>query len=149
MKKNLILLLTVLFFITGACSQAESLQQKDEILTRGIVNSPIGRLSRHHASLKIDYIGYKLNSGESVYSQILELESKYADISLPNQKVNLEYIRKLKEFYLFIAGYSDKNCMSAAFLKEFNEHKIVIPDEQYVLLDEDLKVLLAVVNVFN
>ena len=149
MKKNLVLFFIMLFCVTCAYSQGESLQQKDEVLTRGIVNSPIGRLSRHHASLKIDYIDYKLNSGESVYSQILALEAKYGDSSLPNQKINLEYIKKLKDFYLFITSYPDKNTMSATFLKEFNENKIVIPDEQYSLLDDDLKILLSVVNVFN
>lgn len=125
------------------------MQQDDESLIRGVVNSPIGRLSRHHASLKLDYISSKLNKGQTVYSQILDLEKKYSADNAQNKEVNQKYIKQLKDFYMFIASYPDEDSMKAGFLQDFQAQKIVIPDSEYSMLDEDLKILLSVVNVFN
>ena len=50
---------------------------------------------------------------------------------------------------MFLASYSDEESMTAEFLRDFNNAKIVIPDEEYCLLDKDLRILLSVVNVFN
>ena len=50
---------------------------------------------------------------------------------------------------MFVASYPDEDSMKAGFLQEFESEHIVVPDDEYQLLDEDLKVLLSVVNVFN
>ena len=148
MKYLKILTLIIFFFcISYSASAVENgLQNDDENLIRGVINSPIGRLSRHHACLKIDYISYQIRSGKTVYSQILELENKYKN---EPDNVNSKYTEKLKDLYMFLASYNDEESMNAEFLQKFNEKKIVIPNEEYSLLDNDLRILLSVVNVFN
>ncbi len=148
MKRIIVaLLITCIPVMTLAVEN--KMQQDDESLIRGVVNSPIGRLSRHHASLKLDYISSKLNKGQTVYSQILDLEKKYSADNAQNKEVNQKYIKQLKDFYMFIASYPDEDSMKAGFLQDFQAQKIVIPDSEYSMLDEDLKILLSVVNVFN
>ena len=149
MKRILLLLILCLLTIPAVCAVENKMQLDDETLIRGIVNSEIGRLSRHHAALKMDYIEYKINNGKTTYSQILELEKKYKDDTSANAEINRKYIADIKSFYMFLASYPDEKSMSAEFLKDFNSRKILVPDNEYKLLDKDLKILLAVVNVFN
>lgn len=147
--KRIIVALLIMCIPVMTLAVENKMQQDDESLIRGVVNSPIGRLSRHHASLKLDYISSKLNKGQTVYSQILDLENKYSADNAQNKEVNQKYIKQLKDFYMFIASYPDEDSMKAGFLQDFQAQKIVIPDSEYSMLDEDLKILLSVVNVFN
>ena len=147
MKKIIIILLVLCLPVMTLA--ANNLQKDDENLIRGVVNSPIGRLSRHHASLKLDYISSKLHKGQTVYSQIIDLQNKYSGDGVQNKEINQKYIKQLKDFYMFVASYPDEDNMKAGFLQEFESERIVVPDDEYQLLDEDLKVLLSVVNVFN
>lgn len=147
--KRIIVALLIMCIPVMTLAVENKMQQDDESLIRGVVNSPIGRLSRHHASLKLDYISSKLNKGQTVYSQILDLEKKYSADNAQNKEVNQKYIKQLKDFYMFIASYPDEDSMKAGFLQDFHAQKIVIPDSEYSMLDEDLKILLSVVNVFN
>ncbi len=147
--KRIIVALLIMCIPVMTLAVENKMQQDDESLIRGVVNSPIGRLSRHHASLKLDYISSKLNKGQTVYSQILDLEKKYSADNAQNKEVNQKYIKQLKDFYMFIASYPDEDSMKAGFLQDFQAQKIVIPDSEYSMLDEDLKILLSVVNVFN
>ena len=147
MKKIIIVLMLLIAPVVAF--GANNLQQEDENLIRGVVNSPIGRLSRHHASWKMDYISAKLNKGQTVYSQIVALENKYSGTGVQNKEINQKYIKQLKDFYMFVASYPDEESMKGEFLQEFESERIVVPDEEYKLLDKDLKVLLSVVNVFN
>ncbi len=147
--KRIIVALLIMCIPVMTLAVENKMQQDDESLIRGVVNSPIGRLSQHHASLKLDYISSKLNKGQTVYSQILDLEKKYSADNAQNKEVNQKYIKQLKDFYMFIASYPDEDSMKAGFLQDFQAQKIVIPDSEYSMLDEDLKILLSVVNVFN
>lgn len=147
--KRIIVALLIMCIPVITLAVENKMQQDDESLIRGVVNSQIGRLSRHHASLKLDYISSKLNKGQTVYSQILDLEKKYSADNAQNKEVNQKYIKQLKDFYMFIASYPDEDSMKAGFLQDFQAQKIVIPDSEYSMLDEDLKILLSVVNVFN
>ena len=147
--KRIIVALLIMCIPVMTLAVENKMQQDDESLIRGVVNSPIGCLSRHHASLKLDYISSKLNKGQTVYSQILDLEKKYSADNAQNKEVNQKYIKQLKDFYMFIASYPDEDSMKAGFLQDFQAQKIVIPDSEYSMLDEDLKILLSVVNVFN
>lgn len=147
--KRIIVALLIMCIPVMTLAVENKMQQDDESLIRGVVNSQIGRLSRHHASLKLDYISSKLNKGQTVYSQILDLEKKYSADNAQNKEVNQKYIKQLKDFYMFIASYPDEDSMKAGFLQDFHAQKIVIPDSEYSMLDEDLKILLSVVNVFN
>lgn len=147
--KKIFLLLLLLCLPVNVLAVGNSMQQKDENLIKGVLNTPVGKISRHHAALKMDYIDYKLNKNDSVYSQLLALENKYSSSGIANKDINLKYIKELKDFYMFLVSYPDKESTNSAFLQEFNERRIVIPDEQYSLLDKDLKVLLSVVNVFD
>jgi len=147
MKKFLLVL--ILFCLPMVTLGVDnSLQREDENIIHGVINSPIGRLSRHYTSLKLDYISYKLNKGQTVYSQIVDLEKRLSDNS-ENNNLNIKYLKDLKNLYLFVVSYDDKETMSSAFLQEFNNRRIVINDNEYKLLDEDLKVLLSVVNVYD
>ncbi len=149
MKKILLLLVLCLITLPSVFAADNNLQKENDNLIRGIVNSEIGRLSRHHAAIKMDYIEYKINNGKTTYSQILELENKYKNNTTANAEINRKYIAELKSFYMFLASYPDEKSMSAEFLKDFNTRKIIIPDDEYKLLDEDFKILLSVLNVFN
>lgn len=144
-RKSLIVII-LCFTVYPVLSVENLLQQDDENLIRTVVDSPVGRLSRHHACLKTDYISYKIQSGKTVYSQILELEDKYKK---EQDGINFKYIKKLKDLYMFVACYDDENSMNAEFLREFNAAKIIIADDEYRILDKDLRILLSVVNVFN
>ena len=147
--KRIIVALLIMCIPVMTLAVENKMQQDDESLIRGVVNSPIGRLSRHHASLKLDYISSKLNKGQTVYSQILDLEKKYSADNAQNKEVNQKYIKQLKDFYMFIASYPDEDNIKTIYLQNFQTKKIVIPDSEYSMLDEDLKILLSVVNVFN
>lgn len=149
MKKILLLLVLCLITLPFVFAADNNLQKENDNLIRGIVNSEIGRLSRHHAAIKMDYIEYKINNGKTTYSQILELENKYKNDTSANAEINRKYIAELKSFYMFLASYPDEKSMSAEFLKDFNTRKIIISDDEYKLLDEDFKILLSVLNVFN
>lgn len=144
MKKFLVLL--ILFCLPLNASAIEKhLQAEQENLIRGVINSPIGRLSKHHAAIKLDYISYKIGMKQTVFSQIVALENKYAQ----TDNLNSKYIKKLKNLYMFVASYDDAQSMEAIFLQEFEQQKIVIPDEEYSQLDDELKILLSVVNVYR
>ena len=147
MKKFLFIL--VLFLVPlSAFPLGNSLQQEDENVIRGLLRTPVGSLSQHYAALKLDYINYKLNKEKTVFAQISDLEKKYADKN-PDTNINSKYLQNLKDLYFFVVSYDDNDTISTEFMREFNKRRIVVPDEEYRVMDEELKVLLSVVNVYN
>ena len=146
MRKFFIILL--LFCIpTLTLAVDNSLQKDDETVVHSVVTSPVGQIARHYATLKLDYINYKLGKSPTVYSQILELENSFNALS--ETDVNAKYLKQLKDLYLFVISYDEKNTTSNTFLQDFNARKVVVDNSEYALLDKRLKLLLSVVNVFN
>ena len=123
----------------------KSLQTEQENLIRGVINSPIGRLSKHHAAIKLDYISYKIGKEKTVFAQIITLENKYSQTN----DLNSKYIKKLKDLYMFVASYDDVKSTNAEFLQEFEQQRIIVPDEEYTQLDNELKILLSIINVYR
>lgn len=124
-------------------------QQKDEKILRAIINSDAGRLAKHHTSIKEDSYLYKNNDKNSVYYQILSLETKYKKKSDMQSKLNLSYVEKVKTLYLFLAEYPSDKAMSSEFLEEFNSKIIIIPDNEYDLIDEDVVMFISLINVYK
>ena len=145
--KKLLLISILLCIPTLTPAIDNTLQKDDETVIHSIVTSPIGQLSRHYATLKLDYINYKLEKSPTVYSQILDLENT-AD-TLANPDVNKKYLTQLKELYLFIVCFDEKSITNNTFLQAFNDKRITVDNNEYKQLDSRLKLLLSVVNVYN
>lgn len=149
MKKLLIILLVFCFAMPVYAEIKNERQKKDEIMLRGIINSDTGRLSKHQTAFKEDYDLYKNNDKSSIYSQILSLEKKYKTKVDESSKLNVVYVEKVKNLYLFLAEYPTDNAMTTKFVQEFNSKKIIIADEDYEKIDEDLAMLISLINVYK
>ena len=66
-----------------------------------------------------------------------------------HSKLNIEYVDKVKALYLYLAEYPADKAMSTKFLEEFNSKKIILPDSEYELVDEDLVMLIMLINVYK
>lgn len=150
MKKVLVLLviLSMALPVLSADIKNER-QKKDESVLRAIVNSDSGRLSKHHTSFREDYYLYKHKDKNSVFAQIVSLEKKYSKKTDAESKLNTEYLAKAKSLYLYLAEYPSDKALSSDFVKEFNSKLIVIPDEDYVKLDDDIVMLIELINVYK
>lgn len=149
MKKILLIFFSIFILISPCFAANNEKQMKDEILIRGIINSPAGRLSRHYVSFKEDYDLHKAGDKTSEFSTIIKLENKYAIKSDNNAKLNLEYTNKVKDLYLFLVNYPSDKTMTSKFVEEFDAKKITIPDNIYDSLDEDLVMLITLINVYK
>ncbi len=151
--KKLFLTLVIFTLLLSPCFAAEATnkrQLKDETLIRGIINSPSGRLSKHYISFREDYFLYNKNHDKSsIYYSIIELEEKYNKKKAENAEVNLEYITKAKDLYEFLVKYPSEKSMTSEFIKEFDAKKIIIPDNLYEKLDEDLVNYITLINVYK
>lgn len=149
MKKILLILIGVFILISPCFAANNEKQIKDERVIQGILNAPAGRLSRHYVSFKEDYGLYKSGDKTSIYYSIVKLEEKYTSKTDIKSKLNLEYIEKTKDLYKFLVNYPSDKSMSTKFVEEFEAKKIVIPDNIYDDLDEDLTMLITLINVYK
>ena len=149
MKKLLILLLIMCFALPVFAEITHEKQKKDEIMLRGIINSDAGRLSKHQTAFKEDYDMYKTNDKNSIYFQILSLEKKYYNKQDEVSRLDMAYLNKVKDLYIFLADYPSEKAMSSKFVQEFKDKKIIISDYDYDKLDEDLVMLISLVNVYK
>lgn len=150
MKKIFIVLVSMVLLLSP-CIAAETnkRQTKDENVIRGIINSPSGRLSKHYVSFREDYFLYNKGDKSSVYYSIVKLEEKYNKKNAKNAEVNLEYINKVKDLYEFLVKYPSDKSMTTGFVQEFDSRNIIIPDNVYDKLDEDLVTFITLVNVYK
>lgn len=150
MKKIYIILVSMVLLLSP-CIAAETNkhQTKDENVIRGIINSPSGRLSKHYVSFREDFFLYNKGDKSSVYYSIVKLEEKYNKKNAKNAEVNLEYINKVKDLYEFLVKYPSDKSMTTGFVEEFDSRKIIIPDNVYDKLDEDLVNLITLINVYK
>lgn len=146
MKK--ILLLFLLLILSCPCYANNSEQKEDEDFIREIINSPSARLSKHQLSLKQDYELSKNGNKQALYSQIEALELKYKNADDKNSKINYKYVEELKNLYLFVIETPYTNSFSVDFYNNFEQRKLIIPDKDYEKLDESLKELIPLVNVY-
>lgn len=150
MKKIFIVLTCILLTASNIfASECCQKQENDEVVIKGIINSPSGRLSKHYVSFKEDYNLYKSGDKTSIYSSLLKLEEKYNKKNDKNAEINLRYIQKTKELYEFLINYPSESTMSTIFVNEFDEKKILIPDSVYDTLDEDLITIITLINVYK
>lgn len=146
MKK--ILLLFLLLILSCPCYANNSQQKEDENFIREIINSPSARLSKHQLSLKQDYELSKNGNKQALYSQIEALELKYKNTDDKNSKINYKYVEELKNLYLFVIETPYTNSFSVDFYNNFEKRKLVIPNKDYEKLDESLKEIIPLVNVY-
>lgn len=149
MKKILLIIIGIFILITPCFAANNEKQIKDERVIQGILNSPAGRLSRHYVSFKEDYDLYKTGDKTSVYYSIIKLEEKYKNKTDIKSKLNIEYIESSKELYKFLVNYPSDKSMSTKFVEDFEAKKIVIPDNIYDDLDEDLTMMITLINVYK
>ncbi len=150
MKNFLILLVLLGLALPSFANEIKNERQiKDEVLLRAIVNSDTGRLSKHQTAFKEDYDLYKAGDKSSIYGQLLSLEKKYSNKTDMHSKLNIEYVDKVNALYLYLAEYPADKAMSTKFLEEFNSKKIILPDSEYELVDEDLVMLIMLINVYK
>lgn len=143
-----ILLLFLLLVLSCPCHANNSQQKEDEDFIREIINSPSARLSKHQLSLKQDYELSKNGNKQTLYSQIAALELKYKNADDKNSKINYKYVDELKNLYLFVIETPYTNSFSVDFYNNFEKRKLVIPNKDYEKLDESLKELIPLVNVY-
>lgn len=146
MKK--ILLLFLLLILSCPCYANNSQQKEDEDFIREIINSPSARLSKHQLSLKQDYELSKNGNKQALYSQIEALELKYKNADDKISKINYKYVEELKNLYLFVIEPPYTNSFSVDFYNNFEKRKLVIPNKDYEKLDESLKEIIPLVNVY-
>ena len=150
MKKIITLIFVFVLALPAFCADIKNEKQtKDEGLLRAIINSDAGRLSKHYTSFREDYFLYKQNDKNSIYSQIIALEKKYKKADNIQNKLNLSYLQKAKDMYLYLAEFPADKAMSFDFVKEFNAKKIIIPDSDYDLIDDDIVMLISLINVYK
>lgn len=145
MKKLLPLILALCLALPLYAETANEKQKKDESILRAIINSDAGRLSKHQTSIKEDYSDDK----NSIFTQLTSLEKKYKKDNDKKSQLNLSYIAKAKELYLYLAEYPSELTMVSDFIYEFNSKIITIPDTDYDSLDEDLIMIISVINVYK
>lgn len=143
-----ILLLFLLLVLSCPCHANNSQQKEDEDFIREIINSPSARLSKHQLSLKQDYELSKNGNKQTLYSQIAALELKYKNADDKNSKINYKYVDELKNLYMFVIETPYTNSFSVDFYNNFEKRKLVIPNKDYEKLDESLKELIPLVNVY-
>ena len=143
-----ILLLFLLLILSCPCYANNSQQKEDEDFIREIINSPSARLSKHQLSLKQDYELSKNGNKQALYSQIEALELKYKNADDKNSKINYKYVEELKNLYLFVIETPYTNSFSVDFYNNFEKSKLVIPNKDYEKLDESLKEIIPLVNVY-
>lgn len=150
MKKIFIIFTCLLMLCTNVLAADNcKKQEKDETVIRGIINSASGRLSKHYLSFKEDFELFNEGDKTSVYYSIIQLEQKYNKKNIQNAEINIEYINKAKNLYEFLVEYPSEKTMTTAFVEEFDNKKIIIPDEDYDKLDEDLVNLITLINVYK
>lgn len=143
-----ILLLFLLLILSCPCYANNSKQKEDEDYIRTIINSPSARLSKHQLSLKQDYELFKKGNKQALYSQIEALELKYKNADDKISKINYKYVEELKNLYLFVIETPYTNSFSIDFYNNFEKRKLIIPDKDYEKLDESLKDIIPLVNVY-
>lgn len=149
MKKLILLILCCSVICLQAYAEIQNTKQRaNDKIIQSIVNSPSGRISKHQTAFKEDYDLYNAGDKSSIFSLILKLENKYEKSKSDNADVNLEYIKKLKDFYMFLVKYPDEKTMSEEFVKEFSARKITVPDDVFDKLDEDLTLYISLINVY-
>lgn len=150
MKKILLLLLILTIALPAFCADVKNeKQKKDETVLRAIINSDSGRLSKHQTSFREDYYLYRHKDKNSVFAQIVALEKKYSKKDDASSKLNSDYLAKAKALYLYLAEYPSDKAVSTEFVKEFNSKLIIISDYDYVKLDDDITMLIALINVYK
>ena len=78
-----------------------------------------------------------------------QIEKKYKKGDDVKTKLNREYLQKTKDMYLYLAEYPADKSMSNDFVREFNSKKIIIPDFVYDMIDDDIVMLIALINVYK
>ncbi len=148
--KKLLPLILLLCLALPVCSEVTNeKQKKDDNILRGIINSDAGRLSKHQTSFKEDYSLFKRDDKNSIFMQLTSLEKKYKKKNDEKSQLNLSYIAKAKDLYLFLSEYPSELTMTSDFVNEFNSKIIFITDSDYDSLDEDLTMIISVINVYK
>lgn len=73
---------------------------------------------------------------------------KYKNADDKISKINYKYVEELKNLYLFVIETPYTNPFSVDFYNNFEKRKLIIPDKDYEKLEESLKEIIPLVNVY-
>ena len=79
--------------------------------------------------------------GESIYGELVKIKNKYTNIN----DINYEYSIKAENLYKLLLKQTPEKCISA---EEFDKLKIIINDNDFDKIDENLKKIILSLNIY-
>lgn len=115
-------------------------KQAEKELKAKIIDTPEYRFKTHIAMLQEDKLGYE-NDMESLYGDLIAVINKNSSV----YTVNTKYAQKAKVLFDEIVGYTPENSPT---LSEFDKKKIIISDNDFDKIDENLKEIIFFLNLY-
>lgn len=148
--KRLFIIFAVIILAVGTPSFASNvLQEEDAELIRIMINSPLGRLTKHQLAIKQDYDLYQKGDKNTLYGKLLEVDEKYSVPYDMIEKINHKYIVKTKDLYMYLIDTPFTKTYSQNFYKDFEKKSFNIPDREYQYLDKDVRLLFTAISVYK
>lgn len=149
MKRLFIILFSLLFILATPNFASNVLQEEDAELIRIVINSPLGRLTKHQLAIKQDYDFYQKGDKNTLYGKLLEVEEKYNAPYDMIEKINYKYILKTKAMYMYLVDTPFTKAYTEKFYKDFEKKTFNVPDREYQYLDKDVRLLIAAIGVYR
>lgn len=149
MKRLFIILFSLLFILVTPNFASNVLQEEDAELIRIVINSPLGRLTKHQLAIKQDYEFYQKGDKNTLYGKLLEVEEKYNAPYDMIEKINYKYILKTKAMYMYLVDTPFTKAYTEKFYKDFEKKTFNVPDREYQYLDKDVRLLIAAIGVYR